>query len=85
MLSTETKHPTQVKATESDGVTSLDQMVMEGFSVEVTVQQWQRNEGCNGKSQLYKSPTEEHSGKKKSECKGPAVGMSSACVRKDER
>lgn len=76
MLSTEKKHPTQVKATESDGVTSLDQMVMEGFSEEVTFQQRHRNEGCNGKSQLYKSPTEEHSGRKKSKCKGPVVGMS---------
>lgn len=77
----ERKTPTQVKAIESDGGTSLEQMVMEGFSEEVTVQQRQRNEGCNGKSQLCKSPTEEHSGSKKSKCKGPVVGMSSAWGR----
>lgn len=68
-----------MKAIESDDGTYLDQMVTEGFSEVVTSQQRQRNEGCNGKSQLCKPPTEEHSGSMESKCKCPAVGMSWAC------
>lgn len=48
------KKKTTVKAVDSGGLTALDQVVREGFSAEVTVEQRQRDEECD-KSQLCKS------------------------------
>lgn len=55
-------------------MTALDQVVTEGFSEEVTVEQRQRDKGWEGKSPLCKSPTEEHSRQKEEQVQRPCGG-----------
>lgn len=66
------KKPTkQVKAIENDGVTTLDHVVTESFSEEVTVEQGQRDEGYDGKSQLCKSLREDRSRQREYQVRRP--------------